>query len=106
MAVILASTWGLLRGSIAMSLDRVPEGIGPDHVQSALTALPGVTQPYPSGPHAANAGNNVRISTDCEATHSDQSAARRLWPTRHCNPVLRDGVNHDRTPICRSNLKI
>ena len=42
--VILVGTWGLLRSSVAMSLDRVPEGIAPAEVDSALIALPGVTK--------------------------------------------------------------
>ena len=40
--VILVGTWGLLRSSLAMSLDRVPEGITPKEVEEALTDLPGV----------------------------------------------------------------
>lgn len=43
-AVILIGTWGLLRSSVAMSLDRVPETIAPAEVTSALTALPGVAK--------------------------------------------------------------
>jgi cobalt-zinc-cadmium efflux system protein len=42
-AVILIGTWGLLRDSINMSLDRVPDGIAPSEVEAALVALPGVT---------------------------------------------------------------
>lgn len=43
-AVIVAGTWGLLRDSVAMSLDRVPEGIAPSEVEVSLSALPGVTR--------------------------------------------------------------
>ena len=43
-AVILIGTWGLLRDSVAMALDRVPEGILPHEVEDALTALPGVVR--------------------------------------------------------------
>jgi cobalt-zinc-cadmium efflux system protein len=42
--VIMAGTWGLLRDSIAMSLDRVPTGIAPGEVEASLVALPGVTR--------------------------------------------------------------
>lgn len=42
--VILIGTWGLLRSSVAMSLDRVPEGIAPGEVEAALMGLPGVTR--------------------------------------------------------------
>jgi cobalt-zinc-cadmium efflux system protein len=41
-AVIVAGTWGLLRDSVTMALDRVPPGIAPDRVEAALTELPGV----------------------------------------------------------------
>ena len=41
-AVILVGTWGLLRSSLAMSLDRVPEGIAPEEVEQALSDLSGV----------------------------------------------------------------
>ena len=41
-AVIVVGTWGLLRDSVAMSLDRVPDGISPAEVTDALIALPGV----------------------------------------------------------------
>ena len=40
--VILVGTWGLLRESVGMALDRVPGGIAPRAVEDALTALPGV----------------------------------------------------------------
>lgn len=42
--VILFGTWGLLKDSVAMSLDRVPEGIAPAEVTKALIELPGVTR--------------------------------------------------------------
>ena len=42
-AVIALGTWGLLKGSIAMAIDTVPEGIDPEAVQSHLAAQPGVT---------------------------------------------------------------
>jgi cobalt-zinc-cadmium efflux system protein len=43
-AIILVGTWGLLKGSVAMALDRVPDGIAPDDVEQAICALPGVTR--------------------------------------------------------------
>jgi cobalt-zinc-cadmium efflux system protein len=42
--MIFLGTWRLLRDSVAMSLDRVPEGISPDEVEAAILALPGVTK--------------------------------------------------------------
>lgn len=43
-AVILVGTWGLLRRSVNMALDRVPEHIPPAEVVAELEALPGVTR--------------------------------------------------------------
>lgn len=43
-AVILWSTWGLLRDSVAMSLAAVPDHIEMAAVEAALGALPGVAQ--------------------------------------------------------------
>lgn len=43
-AVILIGTWQLLRDSVTMALDRVPPGIAPDKVETALAGLPGVTR--------------------------------------------------------------
>ncbi len=43
-AVILVGTWGLLRRSVNMALDRVPEHIPPADVITALQLLPGVTR--------------------------------------------------------------
>jgi cobalt-zinc-cadmium efflux system protein len=41
-AIILVGTWQLLRSSVAMSLDRVPDSIRAHEVEDALLALPGV----------------------------------------------------------------
>lgn len=43
-AVILWSTWGLLRDSVTMALHAVPPGIDPEKVEAALATLPGVTR--------------------------------------------------------------
>ena len=43
-AIILVGTWGLLRQSVEMALDRVPAEISPGKVYAALAALPGVTR--------------------------------------------------------------
>ncbi|HTQ72486.1 MAG TPA: cation diffusion facilitator family transporter [Acidocella sp.] len=41
-AVIIAGTWALLRDSINLSLDAVPDGIDRDAVETYLCALPGI----------------------------------------------------------------
>jgi cobalt-zinc-cadmium efflux system protein len=43
-AVILISTWGLLRESVNLALDAVPEGIDPQAVETFLKGLPGVKE--------------------------------------------------------------
>ncbi|APR52668.1 cation transporter [Sphingomonas koreensis] len=43
-AVILWSTWGLLRDSVTMALHAVPAGIDPEKVEDMLATLPGVTR--------------------------------------------------------------
>jgi cobalt-zinc-cadmium efflux system protein len=40
--VIAVGTWGLLRDSVNLALDAVPQGIDPDEVEAYLAALPGV----------------------------------------------------------------
>lgn len=42
--LIVASTWSLLRGSIDLVLDAVPEGIDPVEVRTYLAGLPGVRE--------------------------------------------------------------
>jgi cobalt-zinc-cadmium efflux system protein len=43
-AVILVGTWGLLRDSVNLSLDAVPEGVDPHEVEAYLADQPGVTE--------------------------------------------------------------
>jgi cobalt-zinc-cadmium efflux system protein len=43
-AVITVGTWGLLRDSVNLAMDAVPEGIAPGEVEAALRCLPGVTE--------------------------------------------------------------
>lgn len=42
-AVIMGSTWGLLRKSVNLAMDAVPEHIDPDEVRAYLASLAGVT---------------------------------------------------------------
>ena len=43
-AVILLSTWGLLRDSLNLAVDAVPRNVDPDQVRTYLAGLPGVVQ--------------------------------------------------------------
>lgn len=42
--LILVSTWGLLRDSVNLALDKVPENVSVEKVRSYLAGLPGVTE--------------------------------------------------------------
>lgn len=42
--VILISTWGLLRDSVNLAMDHVPESINVEEVRTYLSGLPGVTE--------------------------------------------------------------
>jgi cobalt-zinc-cadmium efflux system protein len=42
--VILAGTWGLLRESVALAMDAVPDGIDPAAVSARLASVPGVAR--------------------------------------------------------------
>lgn len=43
-AIVLISTWGLLRESLDLALDAVPKGIDPRAVETYLASLPGVAE--------------------------------------------------------------
>ena len=43
-AVILVGTWNLLRDSVDLAMNTVPQGIDPDEVRNWLATLPGVTE--------------------------------------------------------------
>ncbi|HEY3847842.1 MAG TPA: cation diffusion facilitator family transporter [Acetobacteraceae bacterium] len=43
-AVVVASTWGVLRQSVDLAMDAVPAGVSQEAVQDWLAALPGVTE--------------------------------------------------------------
>jgi cobalt-zinc-cadmium efflux system protein len=42
--LVLYSTWSLLKDSLNLALDAVPEGIDPEEVRSFLSTLPGVSE--------------------------------------------------------------
>ena len=42
--LIVVSTWGLLRQSVNLAMDKIPEGVDGERVRAFLAALPGVTE--------------------------------------------------------------
>jgi cobalt-zinc-cadmium efflux system protein len=43
-AVIVLGTWSLMKESLNLILDAVPEGVNPDDVESYLRGIPGVKE--------------------------------------------------------------
>jgi cobalt-zinc-cadmium efflux system protein len=72
--VIVAGTWSLLRESVSLSLDAVPEGIDPEAVADWLRALPGVSELHDlhiwglSTTETALTAHLVRDDAACDAT--------------------------------------
>ncbi len=44
--MVFAGTWGLLRDSVNLALDAVPEGIEAEEVKAYLQGLPGVSEAH------------------------------------------------------------
>ena len=73
-AVITTGTWGLLKDSVNLALDAVPEGIHPAEVEAYLTGLPGVQAVHDlhiwgmSTTHVALTAHLVKPAMDNEDT--------------------------------------
>jgi cobalt-zinc-cadmium efflux system protein len=93
---ILVSTGGLLRGSLNLVLDAVPEGINPDDVRTFLATLPGVIEVHDL--HIWAMG-----TTDTALT------AHLVIPSASCHPSFIGDVCdvlHDRFAIDHSTLQV
>ena len=80
--VIIAGTWGLLRDSVNLALDAVPEGIDPAAVQQWLASRPGV-----KGAHHLHIWG---LST----TEAALTVHLVMDDPGNCNALLRE-LNHD-----------
>lgn len=99
-ALLVWSTWGLLRESLDLALDAVPLGIDPEEVAEYLAALPGVREVHDlhiwgmSTTHVALTAHLIRP----DVTDDDALLARA------CRDLhLRFGIEHSTIQIERGN---
>jgi cobalt-zinc-cadmium efflux system protein len=98
-ALILVSTWGLLRDSINLALDKVPETIDEAQVLSYLAALPGVIEVHDlhiwalSTTETALTAHLVRpnAGTDDVLLHDACDELRRRFGIGHATMQIEDG---------------
>jgi len=84
-AVVIMGTWSLLRGSLDLALDGVPPGINPDEIQTALRALPGVSNIHHLHIWALSTTENALTA---HITHDPSTPPDTLIQT--ANTLLRD----------------
>ena len=98
-ALILVSTWGLLRDSVNLALDKVPEGVNPEKVRAYLTALPGVIEVHDlhiwglSTTETALTAHLVRpgFGTDDALLHRVSNELRYRFGVGHATFQIEDG---------------
>ncbi len=90
-AVILVGTWNLLRNSINLALNAVPDGIDPDEVRAWLAGLPGVTEVHDL--HVWAIGTTETALT-AHLVRPDPAADRTLLRDVQCGAQERFGIVH------------
>lgn len=98
-ALILASTWGLLRDSVNLALDKVPPAVDAEDVLGYLAALPGVTEVHDlhiwplSTTDTALTAHLVRprAGTDDAFVHGVSDELRRRFGIGHATFQIEDG---------------
>ena len=94
--LVLYSTWSLLKDSLNLALDAVPEGIDPEEVRSFLCTLPGVTEIHD-------------LHIWAMSTTENALTAHLVMPERAGNPTfLGDACKalHERFRIEHSTLQV
>ena len=89
--VILFGTWNLLRDSVNLAMDAVPEGINPDEVRAWLAGLPGVTEVHDL--HVWAIGTTDTALTAHLVRH-DTASDRDLLFGVQCGARERFGIAH------------
>ena len=98
-ALILFSTWNLLRDSLNLALDKVPEGMDAGKVLAYLSALPGVTEVHDlhiwplSTTETALTAHLVRpkAGTDDAFVHHTCEELREKFGIGHASFQIEDG---------------
>jgi cobalt-zinc-cadmium efflux system protein len=98
-ALILFSTWSLLRDSLNLALDKVPEGVDAGKVLAYLAALPGVTEVHDlhiwalSTTETALTAHLVRsqAGTDDAFVHHACTELRKRFGIGHATLQIEDG---------------
>ena len=98
-ALILVSTWGLLRDSVNLALDKVPDRVNEGAVRSYLAALPGVSEVHDlhiwalSTTETALTAHLVRpgAKLDDSLLHSTCEALRDRFQIGHATIQVEDG---------------
>lgn len=94
--VILVGTWGLLRDSVNLSLDAVPEGINPHEVERYLAGQPGVSQVHD-------------LHIWAMSTTETALTAHLVWPVAATDDGLLDRLRcelHDRFGIEHTTFQV
>lgn len=94
--VILMGTWGLLKESVDLALDAVPEGIDPEVVLAFLTELPGVLEVHD-------------LHIWAMSTTETALTAHLVMATNACEPAFLANVGkelHDRFGIEHTTLQV
>lgn len=95
-AIIIAGTWGLLRDSVALSLDAVPTGTDLDAIEAALDMVPGVVRAHHL--HAWPLSTTETAFTAHLAVAPGSDASRVL--------AMAGAVLHDRFGVQHSTLQV
>ncbi len=93
MVVVIYSTWGLLRESLNLALDAVPQGIDPEIVRSEMLAVAGIRKVYHVHIWAmATTKTALTAHLVLERTKSDEEAKGIKSELRHRMELL--GIQH------------
>ena len=102
-AVILVSTWKLLRESLFLSLDAVPEGIDTERIESAVSAADGVAGVHHVHIWAMSTTENAAtMHVRIESAAQLESVKHRIKEILHENGITHSTIEFE-LPECRCN---
>ncbi|MBO8439549.1 MAG: cation transporter [bacterium] len=102
-AIILVSTWKLLRESLFLSLDAVPEGIDTERIESAVSAADGVAGVHHVHIWAMSTTENAAtMHVRIESAAQLESVKHRIKEILHENGITHSTIEFE-LPECRCN---